>query len=155
LRLAVLNRERGHWATSTRRLFGIDTRDPTSDRRLIELCLSIPDTQFLHKGVCRSLIRRAMAGIVPEKILCERRKGLQAADWRFGFDAAIPGFAAELDRLHNSSLARQFLDLPRMQKLLDRWPGPNDPSLASEYLIAFSRGVAAGRFIRRIEGDNG
>jgi asparagine synthase (glutamine-hydrolysing) len=156
-RLAVFfGQDPGHWAANTRRLFGIDTRDPTSDRRLAELCLSIPDTQFLHHGVYRSLVRRAMTGLVPDQILRERRKGFQAADWRFGFDAAVPKLAAELNRLRASPLARKYLNLPRMQQLFDRWPGPNDSSEMTRinYLIAFSRGVAAGRFIRRIEGGN-
>lgn len=157
LRLAVLDRtDRAHWAATTRRLFGIDTRDPTTDRRLIELCLSIPDTQYLHNGVYRSLIRRAMVGLVPDQILRERRKGLQAADWRFGFDAATPSLAGEVERLQSSPLAQQCLDLPRMQQLLDRWPGPNDQSTAAkyDYLLAVSRGIAAGHFMRRIEGGN-
>ncbi len=157
LRLAMLDRaDRAHWAASTRRLFGIDTRDPTSDRRVIELCLSVPDTQYLHKGEYRSLIRRAMAGILPAQVLNERRKGLQAADWRFGFDAALPYLAREIERLRESPLARRCLDLPRMQGLLECWPGPNDRSVQTrnDYLLAFSRGIAAGHFIRRIEGGN-
>lgn len=158
LRLALLSRseQRSLTAAGTRRLFGIDPRDPTSDRRLIELCLSIPDNQYLHKGVYRSLIRRAMAGIVPDQILRERRRGLQSADWRFAFDAAVPRLRDELERLRASPLAQQCLDLNRMEALLDRWPGPNERDAASreDYVLAFGRGVAAGRFIRRIEGGN-
>jgi asparagine synthase (glutamine-hydrolysing) len=158
LRLAIFNRsdQRSYACAGTRRLFRVDPRDPTADRRLIELCLSIPDTQFLHNGVYRSLIRRSMAGLVPEQILQERRKGLPNADWRFGFDAAVPKLAGELERLRASPLARECLDLSRMQALLDRWPGPNDPERAKvrDYMTGFSRGLAAGRFIRRIEGGN-
>jgi asparagine synthase (glutamine-hydrolysing) len=157
-RLAMINRSEVYasWVASSRRLFGIDTRDPTADRRLIELCLSIPDTQFLRKGVYRSLIRRAMVGRVPDQILREQRKGVQAADWRFGFDAAVPKLAGELDRLRHSTLARQWLDLPLMQQLLDCWPGPNDSNETTviNYGAAFSRGLTMGRFIRRFEGGN-
>jgi asparagine synthase (glutamine-hydrolysing) len=156
LRLAIINRSetRASWVASSRRLFGIDTRDPTADRRLIELCLSIPETQFLRKGVYRSLIRRAMVGSVPDQILREQRKGFQAADWRFGFNAAVPKLAEELDRLRHSTLARQWLDLPRMQQLLDCWPGSNDSEETTliNYGSAFSRGLTLGRFIQRIEG---
>ena len=157
LRLKVLlGHEPGPWAASTRRLFRIDTRDPTSDRRVTELCLSIPDNQFLHKGVHRSLIRRAMSGLVPDQILREQRKGFQAADWRTAFDAAVTSFAKELERQRGSPLARHSLDLPRMQQLLNCWPGPNDSSEITmiNYLIAFSRGLCAGRFIRRLDGGN-
>jgi asparagine synthase (glutamine-hydrolysing) len=158
LRLAMINRSEVYasWVAGSRRLFGIDTRDPTADRRLIELCLSIPDTQFLHNGVYRSLIRRALVGRVPDQILREQRRGLQTADWRFSFDAAVPELARELDRLRHSALARQCLDLPRMQQLLECWPGPNDSKETTviNYGAAFGRGLTMGRFIRRIEGGN-
>lgn len=159
LRLAVLDRtdHRGHSAMATRRLFGIDVRDPTSDRRVVELCLSIPEEQFARGGVPRSLIRRAMRGLVPEVVLNERRKGLQAADWRVGFQEALPGLRAEVARLRNSPFASECLDLDRMDALLDAWPGSDDRSVEAnaDYLCAFSRALTAGRFIRRVEGGNG
>ena len=97
-----------------------------------------------------------MVGRVPDQILREQRKGVQAADWRFGFDAAVPKLAGELERLRHSTLARQWLDLPLMQQLLDCWPGPNDSKETTviNYGFAFSRGLTMGRFIRRIEGGN-
>lgn len=158
LRLAVLDRsdQRGHSAMATRRLFGIDVRDPTSDRRVIELCLSIPDEQFARGGVPRSLVRGAMRGLVPDAVLDERRKGLQAADWRVGFQAALPDLRAEVARLRNSPFASECLDLDRMDALLDAWPGVENTSekANTEYRCAFSRALTAGRFIRRIEGGN-
>lgn len=158
LRLAALDRtdHRGHWMMGTRRLFGIDVRDPTSDRRVIELSLSIPEEQFIKDGVPRSLMRRAMRGIVPDVILDERRRGLQAADWRVGFHAALPELRNEVARLRASPFASECLDLDRMDALLDAWPGPGDTSTAASlaYVCAFSRGLTAGRFIRRIEGGN-
>ncbi|SCW45293.1 asparagine synthetase B family protein [Ancylobacter rudongensis] len=159
LRLAVLDRtdHRGHTVMSTRRLFGIDVRDPTSDRRVIELCLSIPDEQFARGGVPRSLIRRTMRGLLPDMVLDERRKGLQAADWRVGFQAALPGLRAEVARLRNSPFASECLDLDRMDQLLDAWPGAEDAGERAtyDYLCTFSRALTAGRFIRRVEGGNG
>ncbi|WP_371345959.1 asparagine synthetase B [Ancylobacter sp. IITR112] len=158
LRLAVLDRSdhRGHHAMTTRRLFGLDVRDPTSDRRVVELCLSIPEEQFARGGVPRSLIRRAMRGLVPDTILDERRKGLQAADWRVGFQEALPGLRDEVARLRGSDTARECLDLDRMDALLDAWPGSDDHSERTnvDYLCAFSRALTAGRFIRRVEGGN-
>ncbi|WP_428030268.1 asparagine synthetase B family protein [Ancylobacter sp.] len=159
LRLAGLDRgdHRGHAAMATRRLFGLDVRDPTGDRRLVELCLSIPDEQFARGGVPRSLIRRAMRGILPDVVLDERRKGLQSADWRVNFDAALPGLRQEVARLRNSPFASECLDLNRMEALLDTWPGVTDSSPQSkyDYVLAFSRALTAGRFIRRIERGNG
>lgn len=158
LRLAMLDRtdHRGIWAAAGRRLFGVEIRDPTSDRQLIELCLSIPEEQYILRGQSRSLVRRAMKGIVPDPILMERRRGRQAADWRLGFDAALPALREEVARMRNSPLARESLDLDRMQTMLDTWPGVDntDPAVKTAYIAAFSRGLTAGRFIRRVEGGN-
>lgn len=57
-------------------------RDPAIDKRVIEFCLSVPVEQFIRKGQERSLIRRAMAGILPDKIrLNDQVRGLQSADY--------------------------------------------------------------------------
>lgn len=146
----------GQQYAATRRLFGIDVRDPTSDRRLLELCLAIPEDRFSDRGVSRNLIRQAMKGLVPEAILGESRRGNQAADWRGSFDQAIPALKAEVRRLHDSPLASRALDLKRMERLLDDWPGlgsgGDEPTLRRDYRIALCRGIAAGRFVRRMEG---
>jgi asparagine synthase (glutamine-hydrolysing) len=159
LRLAMLDRtdHRGILAASARRLFGVDTRDPTSDRQLIELCLSIPEEQYVRGGQSRSLVRRAMKGVIPDTVLMEQRRGRQAADWRVGFHAALPALHDEVARLRHSPLASESLDLDRMQTLLDTWPGVDntDPAVQIAYIAAFSRGLTAGRFIRRVEGGNG
>jgi asparagine synthase (glutamine-hydrolysing) len=55
--------------------FGIEARYPFFDRRLIELCLSLPPGQKLSQGWCRSILRRGMAGILPEKIRWRQSKG--------------------------------------------------------------------------------
>ena len=60
---------------------GVLRRDPTKDKRLIEFCLSLPSDQFVRNGNERYLIRRAMEGILPDKIrLNSMSRGLQSAD---------------------------------------------------------------------------
>lgn len=61
---------------------GIAKRDPTRDKRVIEFCASLPLEQFVYKGQERSLIRRAMKGILPDEIrLNNSSRGQQSADW--------------------------------------------------------------------------
>jgi asparagine synthase (glutamine-hydrolysing) len=48
--------------------FGVELRHPFRDRRLMEFCLALPPKQKLHRGLTRMVMRRAMAGIVPEEI---------------------------------------------------------------------------------------
>ena len=101
------------------RQYGITPTDPTADKRVVELCLSIPDEQYLRNGEPRSLIRRAMSGILPNEILFNRRGGVQSADLVMTLMADLPAISDELDRLEASPLAHRYLDLPRMRKLLD------------------------------------
>lgn len=48
--------------------FGLESRYPFFDRRLIEFCLGLPAGQKLYKGWTRSLFRRAMKGIIPADV---------------------------------------------------------------------------------------
>jgi asparagine synthase (glutamine-hydrolysing) len=47
---------------------GIEVRHPFLDRRLFELVLAIPGEQVFRLDTCKSLLRRSMAGILPETI---------------------------------------------------------------------------------------
>ncbi|MDS0300233.1 asparagine synthase (glutamine-hydrolyzing) [Halogeometricum sp. S1BR25-6] len=48
--------------------FGIEPRYPFTDVRLVEFSLAIPATQQLSDGWTRSILRRALADLLPEKI---------------------------------------------------------------------------------------
>lgn len=52
---------------------GVERRYPFLDRRLVELCLSLPGDQKLREGWTRSVMRRALAGMLPEEV--RRRPG--------------------------------------------------------------------------------
>ena len=47
---------------------GVEVRFPFFDLRLVELCVSLPGEQKLRRGWSRFVMRRAMAGILPEEI---------------------------------------------------------------------------------------
>jgi len=55
-----------------------EARYPFLDRDLIEFILSIPANQLLRPGERRSLMRRALVGIVPQEILSRRTKQFAA-----------------------------------------------------------------------------
>lgn len=135
---------------------GIDFRDPTSDIRLIEFCLSVPPEEFLRGGVPRALARRALADRLPAIVLEERRKGLQAADWHEWLAAARDDVATELGRLDTCAPAARALDLARLHRLMDQWPkdGWEREDIASFYDLALLRGISVGHFLRRAVGGN-
>lgn len=138
------------------RSYGVTHTDPTNDRKVVELCLCIPEEQFMSNGQPRSLIRRAMAGLLPTPILQEQRRGIQSADWYVGFGRAQDEIVEEVSRLEASPLAQRILDIPRLRRLVEDWPKDGLLSNATlDYRFTLSRGIAMGRFLRGIEGGNG
>lgn len=63
---------------------GVVPRDPTRDKRMIELVLSLPPEQFTHDGQERRLVRRYLRGRIPEEILADEfhkgRQGVGSAE---------------------------------------------------------------------------
>ncbi|MBQ3600665.1 MAG: hypothetical protein II992_05595 [Lachnospiraceae bacterium] len=63
-------------------IHGVLVRDPTKDKRMIELCLQLPMECFVYDGVERRLVRQYMKGIVPDSILnVVKQRGMQSADY--------------------------------------------------------------------------
>jgi asparagine synthase (glutamine-hydrolysing) len=76
--------------------FGIEPRYPFFDRRLIELCVSLPAEQKFANGWSRYVFRRAMAGILPPEIQWRATKSnLSPNFFRQLRDADLPKMAAE------------------------------------------------------------
>lgn len=156
LRLYKLGKMDSGIATAANwRRHGFYLSDPTADKRVVELCLSIPNEQYLWHGEPRSLIRRAMSGILPPEILANRRKGLQSADWTMTLMAQLPEMRVELDLLKSSPLAQYYLNLERMHMLLEKLPKVNhrEREAISNY-SGLVRSFVAGVFIRQIESES-
>ncbi|WP_283470649.1 asparagine synthase-related protein [Methylosinus trichosporium] len=145
------------YGRAAKRMYGFDRLDPTADRRLVEYCLAIPQSQFLRDGQPRSLMLRAMEGVLPDAVLRERRRGLQSADWHVGLAAARDEIVVEIERLSRSPLASEALDLPRLRRMVENWPsgGWGRREIYYPYCFALTKGLAVGRHIRQVEGVNG
>jgi asparagine synthase (glutamine-hydrolysing) len=157
LRLWVLGRnDPGNYIKGTLAGWGLDGRDPTSDRRLVEFCLSVPDEQFLRDGIPRALARNALADRLPDAVRLERRKGYQAADWHENLSAAREELRSEIERLEGLPAAAELLDMVEIRRLVDYWPvgAWHEDRVISRYRLALLRGVSAGHFLRRASGSN-
>jgi asparagine synthase (glutamine-hydrolysing) len=156
-RLWVLRRtDVGNYHKGTLAGWGVDQRDPTADRRLIEYCLSVPEDQFLVNGETKALARRAFASRMPPEVIATRGKGYQAADWHEGLTAARDQVREELGRLENCTPARRAIDLPRLKSLVDNWPagGWERDKVMHPYRLALLRAISTGHFLRRAVGSN-
>jgi len=143
----------GDYNAATGAGWGIETRDPTADKRIFEFCAAIPPEQFVAGGQGRSLARRAMRGRLPDATLHRKQKGTQAADWYESLSRIRGQLAEELDLQQQSPGARRLIDLERMRKVLEDWPRTAQEAALKDgiYDSAISRGMAVGTFIRRIE----
>jgi asparagine synthase (glutamine-hydrolysing) len=157
-RLGAISRfDVGNFNKGTLAGWGIDHRDPTADRRLIEYCLRVPSEECLAGGMPRSLARRAFADRLPPVVTGEMRRGYQSADWHEGLAAARPEIEAELKRISACRDASQILDVARMRSLVDHWPseGWDRRQTERDYRHLLLRSLAAGHFLRRCSGSNG
>ncbi len=110
--------------------FSIESRLPFLDYRLVELALSIRESELIRDGWSKAVLRRAMAGILPERIRWRRSK--------LGFDAPSSRLFTEL-----APMVREVFIQPRIGDLvhpqvvldaLDR--GLALPPLATRSIIA-------------------
>lgn len=76
--------------------FGLMQRDPTRDARVLEFCYKIPYDNYIKLGMERSLVRRAMVGRLPKRILDNHSvRGLQGADWVLRLKPHLKGILEE------------------------------------------------------------
>lgn len=146
----------GDWNAAEKAVTGVEVRDPTADIDVIAYCFGVPPEQYLAEGTDRSLIRRAMWGLLPETVLTNRLSGLQGADWYEKLGRQRPALARDVAACSQSPLARRILDLPRLERAIENWPtgGWHTPEIFTEYNLMLTRGVAAGRFLRWLEAAN-
>ncbi len=146
----------GDWHAAEKAVTGVEVRDPTADLDVISYCFGVPPEQYLAEGIDRSLIRRAMWGLLPDMVLTNRLSGLQAADWYEKLETQRGELARQIAELRESPLVRRVIDLVRLERAIKNWPtgGWHTAEVFQEYNLALTRGVAGGRFLRWFESAN-
>ena len=132
--------------------YGIETRDPTIDKRLLEYCISIPDEQYSRYGrTDRWLVRRAMLGFLPNKVRLNTRRGLQSADIGHRIVASHGQISDALQQLEHSDLAREVLDVVRMKTVLAAILRRIDKRSTQDAQTILLRGLGVGLFLLRFD----
>lgn len=152
-RATTLSDFEAEFAQGMKALTGVEVRDPTADVDLVSFCLAIPPEQFLVEDIDRSLIRRAMWGLVPESILTRRTRGVQASDWYEKLSAQREEFAKQIEVLRASPRVLRILDIDRLVASIDAWPseGWEERRVEQEYRFVFARALAAARFLHWLD----
>ncbi len=132
---------------------GVEMRDPFQDRRVYDFCFGIPQDQYVVEGHTRSLARRSMRGRLPQSTLDRYQRGQQGSDWYITESEALPELRAELALIQQSPAAREVLDIPAMQALLDNFPasGFHVPAIGLRWHYWLMRAISMGYFLRSHE----
>jgi len=134
--------------------FGVDQRDPTGDRRVIDLTLAIPPHLLLRDGQTRWIYHRAFADRIPPELRNQAGKGLQGADWPTRIEQARGTLATELDRANPT--AETLLAVPALRALAAADTGTGRVTDAQRYdqRIKLLRGASIAHFIRKAQRRN-
>ncbi len=126
--------------------FGIETRHPFFDRRLVEYCLSLPREHKYRQGWTRVVLRNAMAGILPETVRLRRDKSNLGHNFVRSLSSGRGRLALALDG-SNPAMAR-YWDVALLRDIAVRYAlEPSSRDALSLYLAAgfdaWSRGIRA------------
>ncbi len=98
--------------------YAIDYRTPFTDVRLINYCMSIPPEQF-YLDRKRSLIRRSVKGLIPERIRLAHNKEQGSTPNLFkGLWQDKDQLLEDLNNCSSIDQISTLLDIPRLRKLL-------------------------------------
>src|SRR5262249_41358432 len=136
--------------------FHLDIRTPAFDRRIVEFCIGIPESQYLRKGRDRWLIRRAMDGRLPGIVLNQKKSGAQAADWYPRLTRARRRIAEEVKCLAEDPEVASVLDMQRFKAILANWPNrqPDEYTPEESQLLAIPDALGTAYFIKNITRAN-
>lgn len=134
--------------------WGVELRDPTADRRVVELAVTQPEWWRRHNGEWRAIARAAMRDALPPEIVDRPTSGAQQPDW---FDQLTTGRAEvieELDALRSHPASCEVIDVATLDRLVRDWPDRSrmaDPHVVNGYQLALSRSLFLSRYLRWFE----
>ena len=133
--------------------WGVEERDPTNDRRLVDFCFSLPPEALLDGGVRRPALRRALSGRVPAALIEQRLRGQQMPDWHEQIQGdEVRAFARAAA---DSGLAGSVIDLAAVDEAARSWPasGWEDRSIVYFYRMHLLRTLAAASFVGSVRSN--
>lgn len=132
--------------------YGMEVRDATFDKRVMEFTLSVPDREYIGpQGEDRWLIRQAMQGLLPDEVRLNRRRGRQAADLGQRLLNSPAEMEAALSQVESCHLAHQYLAVERMRNVWNALQ--KDVNVQNTHLAVtiLTRGLMAGLYLSNLE----
>jgi asparagine synthase (glutamine-hydrolysing) len=108
------------WLDKTAGAFSLEARHPFCDRRLIEFCLALPSGQKLYRGWSRSILRRAMEGILPSEIQWRNDKGDLSSNFKLRL-LQDERKTLEQSILGEPEIIEKYVDIAKLQAAYHRY----------------------------------
>ncbi|WP_078595898.1 asparagine synthase-related protein [Evansella clarkii] len=126
-------------------------RDPTNDLRLIKFCLAVPQEQYAKGGMERALIRRAMKGLLPDKVrLNQHSRGLQAADVVHRLTPKWPAFIEEITNMTSDPVTSHYINMDYVKNAIAMLGDtPNPEYVFYDEFKVLTRSLILHRFLKR------
>lgn len=132
-------------------LHNLEVRDPTNDIRVLAYCLSVPDAEYTGpRGEGRYLLRCAMSGLLPDPVLWNTRRGLQAADLLPRLRAHASEMEETLRQLEAAPVVGEYIDLARMRTVWQNARSDTGNTFWKETVTVLMRGIMAGLFLAEL-----
>ncbi|MEM5591096.1 asparagine synthase-related protein [Niallia circulans] len=133
--------------------YGLISRDPTNDIRVIRFCLSIPEDQYVQKGMDRALIRRSTEGYLPDEIrLNQQIRGAQGTDWLYRVIPHWKSLLQEAREVSKDPVILSYINYNCLKRGLDKL----GKGAISEYAVdpdvrALFRSIIVYRFLKKLK----
>src|ERR1051326_542138 len=99
--------------------WGVEWRDPTADRRLIETLLRYPLRAFRAGGRERGLARALAVGLLPDRVRLRRTRGAQLPEGPSLIALHAKRYAGALEEMRRSHECRELLDFEAIRRALE------------------------------------
>jgi hypothetical protein len=120
--------------------------DPLGDAEVSRVLFSLGPQEWLGDGRNRALARRATLGLLPDEVRLRATRGVQGIDLGRAIDAHQQQYAAALDRVTSSPLARDLLDTAALRRSMAGGV-PTQGRAAYEWQLFEGRALGMGLFV--------
>lgn len=126
-------------ADKTAAINSVEARYPFFDRRVMEFCLSLPPEQKLHGGWSRYVLRKAMAGVLPESLRWRSDKANLSPNFDRGMRMRSKEMLNQAVEGKSALIAAEFFNLDALMT-------STEPGEKTDWTLVFSS-IAAIRWL--------
>lgn len=133
--------------------FGINTTAPPMDKRIIEFCIGLPNSQFIGEGYTKRIFKKAMHGKIPNQILYNQKRGRQQGGLLDKYRYEAKEIKEVLHQFEKSPLVDYWLDTKKLMNMLHIISGQHSKNTTGlfSYITTLSMGLTIGLFLQQFE----